>query len=59
MKNNEESGVRIARLCPCGAGLQAAYNSESDRVFWNCFVCFPFFEPASQEQIVELKNQEF
>ena len=33
--------------CVCGAMLSPAYSREHGIVFWNCFKCFPHFEPAA------------
>lgn len=33
--------------CVCGATLSLACNRAEQIVFWNCFKCFPDFEPVA------------
>lgn len=33
--------------CPCGATLSLARSKEHGVVFWNCFKCFPHYEPVA------------
>jgi len=42
--------VSFKRVCNCGERLEAAFLKEHNRIFWNCFKCFPHYERASKEQ---------
>ena len=54
--DRKASTVRFTGRCPCGERLSLAYNRDLEKVFFNCFRCFPMFERV--KDLSKLKHLE-